>query len=141
MSYHRADNLVTAIKQHFGPRQVKGQLNPTHLTIATQSYRIQSDILHIPDRFGFFSPGPLRLQAHQGAEFGILFFLLGVICILGIGIIVWFRARGDPVFILASAMMLVIVGVAISIWIMSWYDRRRSKDYDWGNEDGKLRKE
>ena len=141
MSNHRGDSLFIATKQLFGPRWIEGQLNPVHLTIAAHGYRMQSSVLHIPDRFGFFSPGLPRLQAFQGALFGLVSFHLGITCMLGACIIIWVRARGDPTLALATAMLLIVVGVAALVWIMSCHDRRHLPDYDWGSEDGKLRKE
>ena len=141
MSYYQPSSLLTAIKKLFSPQFIDGQLNPIHLTIATQGYWIQSSILHIPTQFGFFSPGPPRLQVHQGALFGLLSFHFGILYILGAFIMFWVGARGDPVLPLASAMVAVVVGAAASIWVVACYDRRRSPDYDWGDLNGKLRKD
>ncbi|KAL8948227.1 MAG: hypothetical protein Q9222_005563, partial [Ikaeria aurantiellina] len=40
-------------------------LNTAVLAIANTGYRIQSHILRIPDRMGFFAPGPPRLQVYE----------------------------------------------------------------------------
>jgi hypothetical protein len=40
-----------------------------YLAIAGSGYRTQSQSLHIPDRFGFFSSAPPRLQVEEGAFF------------------------------------------------------------------------
>ena len=141
MSSHQPNNLLTAFKKLFSPQYMDGQLNSVHLTIATQGYWIQSNILHIPTQFGFFSPGPPRLQVHQGALFGLLSFHLGLSCIFGAFIVFWVGIRGGPVLALASAMVAIVVGVVACIWIASCYDRHRSPEYDWGDSDGKLRKE
>ncbi len=140
MSYPQPSSLLTAINILFSPQFIDGQLNPVHLTIATQGYWIQSSILRIPNQYGFFSPGPPRLQVHQGALFGVLSFHFGILCILGASIVFWVGARGDPVLPLASAMVALVVGAAASIWVAACYDCRRSPDYDWGDSNGKLRK-
>lgn len=50
---------LTTVTGFFGPEITgDGRLNPVYLAIASRSYRIQSHTLHIPDRSGFFSPGP-----------------------------------------------------------------------------------
>jgi hypothetical protein len=54
-----------------------------HLAIGRRGYLIQSDVLHIPDRFGFFSPGPPGLQALQGADFAMTAFYYGFLFICG----------------------------------------------------------
>ncbi|KAI0136371.1 hypothetical protein BJ170DRAFT_601493 [Xylariales sp. AK1849] len=59
------DSFFTA----FQPQVTIHGLNPVHLAIANRGYWIQSHILHIPDRLGFFSPGSPRLQVHEGASF------------------------------------------------------------------------
>ena len=45
---------------------VNGQLNPVLLDLANRGYYIQSEVLHISERYGVFSPGPPRLQVYEG---------------------------------------------------------------------------
>lgn len=70
---------------------VNGQLNPVLLHLANRGYYIQSEVLHISERYGIFSPGPPRLQVYEGqasvvayhivlcigAAFAFIYFLLG----------------------------------------------------------------
>ena len=62
-------NILTILKEAFAGEIVNNQLNSLRLAIATTGYRIQSCTLQIPDRFGFFSPGPPRLQVFEGLSF------------------------------------------------------------------------
>jgi hypothetical protein len=91
----RVRSLV-AIKKFFGPQRIDGQLNPVHLGVAAHGYWIQSSVLHIPNRFGFFSPGPPRLQVFHGALFAFISFSLSILSVLGAFIILWVGARGEP---------------------------------------------
>ncbi|RYP65286.1 hypothetical protein DL770_009032 [Monosporascus sp. CRB-9-2] len=54
--------ILKAVKALLSPQIIDNRLNPYYLAVATRAYWIQSHILRIPDRFGFFSPGPPRLQ-------------------------------------------------------------------------------
>ncbi|KAI1369036.1 hypothetical protein F5Y08DRAFT_334875 [Xylaria arbuscula] len=49
----------------WNPEVVDHQLNPIHLAIGRRGYHVQSEVLHIPYRWGPFSPGPARLQVAE----------------------------------------------------------------------------
>lgn len=70
-------NILAISQGDWAGQIVNNPLNPLNLTIATTEYRIQSRTLQIPDRFGFFSPGPPRLQVHDG---GMFIVIVGLIC-------------------------------------------------------------
>ena len=72
MPHDLVHNAVRAIKGFLKPQVVDGRLNPVRLAVATRGYWIQSHVLHIPDRFGWFSPGPPRLQVHQATSLAFL---------------------------------------------------------------------
>ncbi|KAK1831155.1 hypothetical protein QBC39DRAFT_434342 [Podospora conica] len=65
--------IYHCLRLMLGPGVIDGRLNPFHLALARSFYWIQSQIFHIPDRFGMFSPGPPRLQVFEG---GLLVFEL-----------------------------------------------------------------
>ncbi|KAI0543200.1 hypothetical protein GGR58DRAFT_519331 [Xylaria digitata] len=48
---------------------VNNQLNPIYLALGIRGCQIQSEVLHIPKRWGIFSPGPPRLQVYEGQTF------------------------------------------------------------------------
>lgn len=56
-------------KTFFACETFNNRLHAVLLSIATIGYRIQSQSLHIPDRFGFFSSGPPRLQVQEAKSF------------------------------------------------------------------------
>ena len=128
----------TAAGQFFGPQRIDNRMNPVHLAIAQQGYWIQFHILYIPDRLGFFSSGPARLQVFQGFLFALLAFGLGFSVISGAAIVLWLHIRGQSVSALAGAMAAILAAVVAAAWTVQCFDRRRSPDYDWG-EDWKLR--
>lgn len=47
------------------PIVVGGEINPMLLARAQRGYWLQSRVLRIPDRYGFFVAGPPLLQAHE----------------------------------------------------------------------------
>jgi hypothetical protein len=55
-------------------------LSPWKLEMATRGYYIQSKILHIPDRFGFLSPGPPSLQVFDVDGVIALLVYLSIMC-------------------------------------------------------------
>ena len=76
MPRNLVSNIYAGIKDLLGPSVIDGHLNHVHLALATQCYWTQSRIFCIPDRFGFFSPGPPRLQAEESALFIIVVFFI-----------------------------------------------------------------
>jgi hypothetical protein len=74
-------------------------LNPVRLAIARRGYLIQSDILHIPDRFGYFSPGPPRLQAFEGGMFAGMALCQGILFILDAGLVAFYKWWGFPMLV------------------------------------------
>ena len=133
-------NILAIPKGVFAGQIVNNQLNPLHLAVTTTGYRIQSRTLRIPDRFGFFSPGPPRLQVHEGLAFIIM---VGWIClnlIFNAFLVFLCRLCGlSTCQKLGAAFPLMIVPGAVLFWIGAVYDRRRAPGYEWG--DWKLRKD
>jgi hypothetical protein len=103
------------------------------LSMATRAYYVQSEIFHIPDRFGFFSPGPPPRQ-----EFGVErvirllvgIFIMGameVVAILASLLIGNFEWEFVRVFL---GLNCIPVGF---FWALACYGPRRHPDYDWGS--------
>lgn len=61
------DALVAAVGIFDSQDRDPDAINPQTLAVATSGYQLQSQVLHIPDRYGFFSPGPSEIQALEGA--------------------------------------------------------------------------
>ncbi|RYP07058.1 hypothetical protein DL764_002749 [Monosporascus ibericus] len=136
-------DVLKVVKGLLSPQIIDNRLNPYHLAVATRAYWIQSHILRIPDRFGFFSPSPPRLQVHQSdwliilvTMFGVLlctaFFLSGTVALL-------YRLGERPVPTLLGPMVALTVVTMASLWVLQCFDPRRALDYDW--RDWKVRKE
>lgn len=128
------------IKGAFAGQIVNNRLNPVHHSIATTGYRIQPTTLHIPDRYGFFSPGPARLQVWEAMSF----IYVGFQCCIGIAsdILIVFLARlfGLSNSLKAGAVILSVSLVQSAVvWVSVYCDRRRAPGYEW--DDWKLRKD
>lgn len=123
MSRNLFQNIRQGIAASFAPEvSSNNTLNQTHLSIATKGYWFQSHILKIPDRYGFFSPGPPRLQVHQGVSFLILFYMI-LICTIGNSFLALFMFMQEdhapiaPVALGLEASLLIWVGI---IWFAEY---------------------
>jgi hypothetical protein len=133
-------NILAITKGLFAGQVVDNRLNPILLAIATAWYRIQSCTLHIPDRIGFFSSSPPRLQVHQAACFIVLVFASCFSVISGGFILFLARLCGQPISLkLCAAMLSMTLAQAVSIWVLMCCDRHRAPGYEW--DDWKLRKD
>lgn len=72
MAWYEPSRIFALFRARYFPRVVDGTINPSLLAIARRGYWVQSRLLRLPDRFGFFSSGPPLLQAHQGRKFATL---------------------------------------------------------------------
>lgn len=129
------DNTRKAIKMfRAGPvLSDPPRLNPVHLSLANTAYRIQSQTLGIPDRFGIFSTGPPRLQvweAHWAVFFAFihLFLAVYVLCVLFMFWMMKVRNFGR--------IALMIIGTWVGSVVFFWYAiiARRDEmgpDYVW----------
>jgi hypothetical protein len=102
--------------------------------------RIQSRVFRIPDRFGFISAGPPRLQVEESAIFVFVAFVVSQMVFYG-GITVFILSlMGDrPVKSFAAALCLLTIGVVGGIWLGLCLSSRRDPGYVW--EDWKARTE
>lgn len=138
------DNLISNIlvipKGVFAGEIVNNRLNPFHLAVATTGYRIQSHTLQIPERIGFFSSGPPRLQVYEATFFIVAasWICLNLIC--NSFLFLLDRLYGLPnCRKLGVAYSLIIVAEALFFWVLACCDRRRAPGFEW--EDWKLRKD
>jgi hypothetical protein len=116
-----------------GGEIIDNRLNPNYLAIATTGYRIQSS-LHIPNRIGFFSPGPPRLQVHQATSF---IYMVIVTCVIGSldGLtVLWMTLRPLPDTDLPKTCVIfvsVLVGLVVFFWVLECCNGRRAPGYEW----------
>ena len=126
-------SILAILKQALAGQIVNNQLNPLHLNIATTGYRIQSQTLKTPDRFGFFSPGPPRLQVHEGLYFLIMLGWIGLNVIFNAFSVFVCRLAGlSTCQKLGAAYALTMIPGVVLFWIGAVCDRRRAPGYEWG---------
>ncbi|RFU73380.1 hypothetical protein TARUN_8877 [Trichoderma arundinaceum] len=133
------NTIMATVKQLFSDQIIDNRLNPVHVAIASKGHQFQSRVLHIPDRFGLFSPGPPRLQAAEGFQVVFMSCILGFVSLPAVVAVLLARLKGRPVLLLALGLAAMIFSTAIFFWVGVCSDRRRSPDYDWG--EWKLRTE
>ena len=135
-------SILNVIEVSFSPEvTASNTLNPVHLALATRGYWIQSHILYIPDRYGFFSPGPPRLQVYQGF-LSVALLIMTVLTVFCGALVVFFlslNAVHKPTWKIVVSIAAPLVGTLAMIWVMECFQKHRSPDYDWG--DWKLRKD
>lgn len=111
-------------------------MNPHNIAVAASGYRIQSQTLHIPDRYGFFSSGPSRAQAIEGSLVVFLTIVLSLANFMGVLIVLLMKIENNPN---ANKMLITFCPLASVVpiglaWVMTCRDRQ--------HEGGlKLRKE
>lgn len=128
--------ILAAIGAIFVPRNPNEPINPYSLAVSTSGYRVQSQVLHIPDRFGYFSPGPPSVQVKEGAFVTFLTIALSVANFMGAIIFFFLKVQGNP-----NANMMPVISMAatviviVSIWLLACIKRHR------GEGNLKVRKE
>ena len=117
------------------------RLNPAYLSFANTAYRIQSQTLGIPDRFGIFSAGPPRLRVWEAEillTFGVLLLLIGVYLLCMIFLFWMMGAKKLRMF--ASCCIGAYVAQVVLFWMLNMQRTgRRAPDYVW--EDWSLEEE
>jgi hypothetical protein len=124
----------------------KSGYSPLHpfyyaVDVGTRGYWIQSHILRIPDRYGFFSPSPPRLQRHEAITFIVFFLVTMFSSFYWTLLLIGLQKIPDhlPLWRLALAIAVLMVCMWAAVWAMNCFDHRRAPGYKW--EDSKLRKE
>ncbi|KAI0135680.1 hypothetical protein F4814DRAFT_402144 [Daldinia grandis] len=114
------------------PDVIHNQLNPVRLAVAAECYRIQSQTLRIPDRYGLFSPGPARLQVYQAGRCMVLFFSLGYLNVAAwapsIALLVLVGGEAGRVVLVLGAVEVLVV---VAFWVAMCRDRRRRLGFVW----------
>ena len=135
-------NILTIPREAFAGQIINDRLNPFHLALASNGYRVQSRTLRIPDRYGFFSPGPPRLQVYEAVDFITMICCIAIILVFNALMV--FASRLDrlpPPKPLGSAALFLGMNlfVVIIFWIVAIHDRHRAPGYEW--TDWKMRKD
>jgi hypothetical protein len=133
-------HFFTNVRLAFRSQVIDHNLNPVHLAIARRGYAIQSNVLRIPDRFGFFAPGPPRLQAYNGAKFAALVLVHGFLFVWETVYVALYVRRGwpNPVGVTVYLMAVHLIFFSI-VYVATLLNPRRLPYHTW--EDWKLRRE
>lgn len=135
-----ARNTYTLIKDFLGPSVIDGEPNPVRLALAQRCYWVQSRIFRIPDRFGFISAGPPRLQVEESFVFVVVVWCISQSVIYGGFVVFVVHLMGDkPVKSTAALLCLLTISVVGMIWVHLCCSARRAPGYVW--EDWKERVE
>ena len=143
--------LRASAKLYLGPAVSRsGQLNPKRLALATRGHWIQSRILHISDRWGFFSPGPPLLQIQEASIFIFLMIFLGETVFHSVLAVFvaslyddddWGPGRPAPCVRGLVALCAFILAFVVGVWLhMCLGEKRRGSSWAWV-EEGKLHTE
>ncbi|KAH9230587.1 hypothetical protein CCHR01_07917 [Colletotrichum chrysophilum] len=120
---------------------IHGQLNPTYLAVAARGYHIQSSVLHIPDRYGWFTPGSPRLQCRQGAAMSFCLFLVVLLTALyGYTLYTLKYVHKRQTELMEWMFGISLAFVVLAPWLAMHHDPRRAPNYEW-KDWGKGRKE
>jgi ABC-type glucose/galactose transport system permease subunit len=129
------DDILAVGRAWIAGEIVDNRLNPVHLAIATTGYRIQSH-LRIPDRIGFFSSGPQRLQVPQATSFIALVIATCVLAVLNGLFVLFLSIHPFPNTNLGKVRVIcasMTVSQAIFMWALTCLDKRRAPGYEWAD--------
>lgn len=93
-------------------------------------------MLHIPDRYGYFSPGPPSVQAKEGAFVPFMVIALSFANFVGAVIFILMKNQGKP-----NANMVPVISLAAAVadiafvWVLGYTKRHGTEG------DLKVRKE
>jgi hypothetical protein len=129
--------ILANLKLFFGMQIVVdgNRPNPVYLALATSGYRIQSQRLRIPDRYGFFAAAPPRVQVEEGLACAHLCMSISGAIWCG-----WFTISHGSFstarsFAVAVSLMIFEIATIAVIWYLTCTDPRREPDYVWKNGD------
>lgn len=129
-------DFLLAVREIFRGANFDGMAlpNASYIAVAVSGYQIQSQLLHIPDRFGIFSPGPPGLQEVGGGLFTLTMIPFGFAAILG-ALTVWMAknmGKSTPGKLIIAFLIITVVPFVL-VWVFCWCNPRRA---EW--KDGKL---
>ncbi|KAJ0163435.1 Extracellular metalloprotease [Colletotrichum tanaceti] len=143
LSYLAAVGAVWVIKRimrmlFFAPQVIDNRLNPVHLAIGICGYRVQTELLGIPEQYGFFSSGPPRLQVSQGNMFPAFIALSAFPVVAPLVAILFFGTKNKE-FWPIMGMVAISIGTGGFLWWLECTDFRRAPGYEW--DDWKIHKD
>ena len=129
--------VLKNIALFFSQRQiVDNRLNPVYLAIATTGYKIQSQLLRIPDHYGFFAPAPPRLQAREGAAFaGMVMLICYMVATAWFVINLASSIPNARRFMFALFLMTVETTTCAIFWYVQCTKASRKPGYIWKDRD------
>ena len=119
-------DIAYAIRMFYGPQSVHNVLNPVLLAVGSRGYLIQSRTLHIPDRYGYFSPGSPRLQVSQAFHLAFWTLILGIPLILELFNLLMSRIITTPVRRSIMRIYSMLFSVLAFTWVFRCYVQARS---------------
>ncbi|SPJ74918.1 uncharacterized protein FTOL_04649 [Fusarium torulosum] len=103
------------------------------LSMATRAYYVQSKIFHIPDQFGFFSPGPPPRQEFEVERVIGLLVLLSIIGTMEVVALLVSLLTGNFEWEFVRVCLGFNCIPVEFFWALACYGPRRDPDYDWGS--------
>ncbi|EHK21331.1 uncharacterized protein TRIVIDRAFT_223103 [Trichoderma virens Gv29-8] len=130
-------SAMDTIKAMFSPAITRNQPNPVYVEMAARCYHIQSRVLHIPDRFGYFLPGPPRLAAQDAFAFALIFFTFGLP--LAAFAICWvvFKSVRQEILLGTIGYLVMCFMLLVLLWAVEIHRYRRMRGHD--GEDVELK--
>jgi hypothetical protein len=112
---------------------VNGQLNPVLLDVANRGYYIQSEVLHISERYGIFSPGPPRLQVYEGQASVVAYY---IVLYIGAALAFFYfllRKLGKFHTGLYAIPLITFTFILVELYIALLCPPQRAPGYVWDN--------
>ena len=107
--------------------------NPVHVSLARQGYRLQSAWLRIPDRYGFFSPGPVQAQEFQGrvladalASYLLFESLMAALVVILVAILDPAKAGFNPLLLGSGVLTALSIPCWLQHWVLAFAECRRA---------------
>ena len=136
MPHHSVGDMLMMF---LGPEIIDDGLNPVLLSVATRGHWVQSHILHIPDQYGFFSPGPPRRQVFEASRLVVVTICLSFITFSGLFTVFVLRITGKSILPVFMILLAWEMGFVAWVWYEMCNSNTREPGYVWG--DRKIRKD
>ncbi|KAL6698021.1 hypothetical protein J3F84DRAFT_366288 [Trichoderma pleuroticola] len=120
---------MATIKLMFSSHVKNGQPNPVHIAIATRGYDIQSRVLRIPDRFGWFARGPPLRSAFEGHAFVYAILYLVIAALLFAGCVAGMELGGYHSLETPITFAVLYIALIAIFWVAMIYSPRRKLDF------------
>ncbi|KAF5585213.1 hypothetical protein FPANT_7603 [Fusarium pseudoanthophilum] len=118
-----------------GPEATRFQvfLDPWKLRMANRGYYIQSKILHVPDRFGFFSAGPPWLQVMDAECFTRLLAYLSIVGTLEALILAYLWWNESFEMFMVYEFLVTNCELIVGVWIIGCFAHYTKRGHDEGS--------